>query len=265
MNIEAYLKRIDWTGPARADFETLNRLHQQHATRIPFENLDIQLGKPILLDLPSLERKMIQDRRGGYCFEQNTLFQNVLNEIGFNVIACEARVRMGRAIISPRTHMMLIVTLPEGRFLADVGFGGDGLLLPVSVDGSVCDQFLWKYRVVKEEGALLLQTLKKQNWFDLYTFAPEPRYPPDFEVANWYTSTHPESRFVLTLTAQRPTPEARYILRNKLLVIENGKEEISRELQSNEELLTVLDQMFDLKFPENTSFRAMQFAGSPKI
>jgi len=124
MNRTAYLRRINWNGPAKPDLETLRNLHLQHATHIPFENLDIQPGKTISLDLESLVRKMIQHNRGGYCFEQNTLFQAMLMEIGFDVIACEARVRMGRSIMALRTHMLLVVTLKEGRYLADVGFGG---------------------------------------------------------------------------------------------------------------------------------------------
>jgi N-hydroxyarylamine O-acetyltransferase len=254
MDLDLYFKRIEWKGPVSVDFKTLAGIHQHHATRIPFENLDIQMGKEISLDLELLQKKMVQNRRGGYCFEQNNLFQAVLTQIGFDVTACEARVRMGRSEIGPRTHMLLIVHLKEGEFLADVGFGGDGLILPVPLDQAQHTQFLWKYRVVSEGDLLVLQSFRQERAFDLYAFSPQPRYPVDFEVANWYTSTHPQSRFVQTLTVQLPTPEARYILRNRLFVIERGGTEETRELKSEEELFTVLLQTFGLSFPEKTSF-----------
>jgi N-hydroxyarylamine O-acetyltransferase len=254
MNLEAYFDRIRWKGSVRADLEMLKQLHVHHATHIPFENLDIQLGKTIPLDLESLERKIVVNRRGGYCFEQNTFFQAVLREVGFDVIACEARVRMGRSITTPRTHMMLIVSLQEGKYLADVGFGGDGLILPVPLDGNEHNQFLWKYRIVEEKDECVLQAFRQGSWSDLYAFVPEQREAVDFEVANWFTSTHPESRFVQTLTVQLPTPEARFILRNKLLVIDRGASEESRELESREQLMEVLQQTFGLTLPPDTIF-----------
>ncbi len=255
MDLKGYLKRIRWEGPVFPDIDTLSGIHQHHATQIPFENLDIQLGRQISIEPEALQRKIVQNMRGGYCFEQNTLFQAALLEIGFDVIACEARVRMGRAIITPRTHMLLMVRMKERQFLADVGFGGDGLILPVPLDQKEHKQFLWKYRVMEEGELLILQSFKQNAWFDLYAFSPQPRHPVDFDVANWYTCTNPESRFVQTLTVQLPTPEARYILRNKMFIIERGETEESRELRSREELLSVLDQTFGLSFPPDTPFR----------
>ena len=259
MNTAAYLHRISWNGPAQPDLEALRNLHLQHAIHIPFENLDIQLGKTISLDLEALERKMIQNNRGGYCFEQNTLFQTMLMEFGFDVISCEARVRMGRSIMAPRTHMLLIVTLKEGRYLADVGFGGDGLLLPVPIDGNEHMQFLWRYRIVEEGPLMVLQILRHGGWMDLYAFVPQSREPIDFVVANWFTSTHPESRFVQTLTVQQPTPEARFILRNKMFVIDRGGQEETRELKTREELIHILDRTFGLSFPIDSPFRNPTF------
>ena len=257
--IDSYFHRINWHGPTAPDLETLRKLHLKHATHIPFENLDIQLGKSISLDLEALERKMIQHNRGGYCFEQNTLFQAVLMDIGFDVIACEARVRMGRSIMAPRTHMLLIVTLKEGRYLADVGFGGDGLLLPVPMDGREQTHFLWKYRIVEEDSMLVLQILRQEGWMDLYAFIPQGREPIDFEVANWFTSTYPESRFVQTLTVQKPTPEARFILRNKMFVIDRGSQPETMEIKTREELIHILDHNFGLSFPIDTPFRNPKF------
>ena len=161
MDLNSYFKRIGVDGEMKVDLESLKRLHLSHATSIPFENLDIQLGKTISLGLEELQKKMIYNKRGGYCFEQNTLMQAVLAEIGFDAIACEARVRIGRAVINPRTHMLLVVNLPEGGHLVDVGFGGDGLLLPVPLDGTEETQFLSTYRVLKEQHLYVLQVLAR--------------------------------------------------------------------------------------------------------
>ena len=255
MNIDSYLRRIGWQGALDTGLTTLQRLHFLHSTNVPFENLDIQLGRNISLDLESLERKIVQNSRGGYCFEQNTLFYAVLRELGFDVIACEARVKMGTRVITPRTHMMLIVSLEGERYLVDVGFGGEGLMHPVLIDAGEQQQFLWKYRLVRDDRFYVLQSERKTGWLDLYQFVPEHRHPVDFEVANWYTSTHPQSRFVLTLTAQLPTPEARFILRNRTLVIDRVAVEETHEIGSRQELITILRERFKLPFPPETSFR----------
>ena len=142
LDLGAYLRRIGLQEPPKGDLAGLRALHLAHATSIPFENLDVQVGLPIRLDLASLQAKLVQRRRGGYCFEHNTLFQSALEAIGFEAIACEARVRLGAPVLLPRTHMLLLVRLDGGDWLADVGFGGEGLLGPVPLDGSAHAQFL---------------------------------------------------------------------------------------------------------------------------
>lgn len=260
MKLENYLKRIEWKGRVNADLQTLKELHYHHATHIPFENLDIQLGRNISLEPEALERKIVENGRGGYCFEQNTLLQAVLQEIGFDVIACEARVRMGKTFSTPRTHMLLIVNTEGKEYLADVGFGGDGLFYPLELNENEQKQFLWKYRIMKEESNLfVLQTRTSGEWLDLYAFVPEKREPVDFELANWYTSTHPKSWFVQGLTAQLPTPEARYILRNRTFIIDYGTRQESRTLESALELIAVLRNNFRLSFPDDTHFHNPEF------
>jgi N-hydroxyarylamine O-acetyltransferase len=239
---------------------TLRQLHFLHATQIPFENLDILLGRRISLKSEDLHRKLVDEKRGGYCFEQNTLFYEILKEIGFEVIPCEARVRFGIPAVMPRTHMTLLVTLEGSRYLCDVGFGGEGLLYPVAVSKASQKQFHWEYRMKSEGNVEVLQSLTKDGWFDLYAFEPSERYAVDFEVANWYTSTHPESRFVQSLTAQLPAPEARHILRNRTYVIDNGTEQRMREVQSHQELLELLRKVFHLDFPEDITFNIDLFS-----
>ncbi len=135
IDLKAYLERLEYRGELAPTLETLKRLHFAHATHIPFENLEILLGRPIKLDRESLWTKMVTGRRGGYCFEQNALFATVLEELGFRVTRLAARVRLGVKEIRPRSHMLLAVEIEGNRWLADVGFGGEGLLHPLAAGG----------------------------------------------------------------------------------------------------------------------------------
>ena len=127
IDLKAYAGRIEHKGQLAPNLATLQALHLAHATHITFENLDLLMGKPIRLDLESLAAKLIQGGRGGYCFEQNALFAGALEEIGFRVTRLAARVRMGSQKITPRTHMLLAVDIAGECYLADVGFGDDGI------------------------------------------------------------------------------------------------------------------------------------------
>jgi len=257
LDLGAYLRRIGLEGGPVADLASLRALHFAHATTIPFENLDIQMGLPIRLDLASLQAKLVLRHRGGYCFEHNTLFLAVLKAVGFDVIPCEARVRLGVMEVLPRTHMLLLVRLEGATWLCDVGFGGEGLLHPVLMDGEAHGQFLNTYRVSMEGGLRVLQSYHHGAWEDLYAFVPEPRFPIDFEMANHYTSTHPESRFLRTLTAQLPGPEVRRILRNRAYAELRGDQAEGREL-ATEELLPILRETFGIELPEGARFRALE-------
>lgn len=254
MDVSAYLERIDYNGRLSPDYATLEALHFAHATHIPFENLDILLGRRISLDKNAIEAKLVSARRGGYCFEQNTLFATVLRELGFRVTALAARVRNRQTRLLPRTHMCLCVHIGDTNWIADVGFGGEGLLMPVSMNGEAVQQYLWKYRLSQEsEGVWVLQ-LAGDGWGDLYAFTLEPQHHVDFEMANYYVSTYPESPFVRSLTVQLPRPDCRQILRNRELVTNSGKNFERVVLRDDDELLSVLASHFGLSFPAGTRF-----------
>lgn len=258
LDLEAYLARIGYAGGLSPDLPTLAALHEAHALAVPFENLAIQMGEGVRIDLASLQDKLVRRRRGGYCFEQNGLFLAVLRELGFEVDPFEARVRFGTDAVLPRTHMLLRVRLHEGDFLADVGFGGQGVRRPVPLDGTVSDQAPGEALRVAEEGGLrVLQSRQLSGWADLYAFEPVPRHAVDFEMGNWYTSTHPESRFVKTLTAQRMTPEGRLILRNLSLTEVRGDRAEERLLELPE-LPRTLREVFGLDIPDGARFRAFE-------
>ena len=253
-DLPAYLERIGYAGSLAPERATLDALHLAHATAIPFENLDILLGRSIRLDLASLQAKLVAGRRGGYCFEQNALFAAALEQIGFAVTRLAARVRFRTDRVLPRTHMTLLVEVDGARVLADVGFGADGLLLPVSLDGAEARQFAWTYRIAADRGVTVLQTRDDGAWEDLYAFTLEPQLPVDYEIANHYTSTHPASRFVQALTAQRLAPDVRRILRNLDYSEDRGIDVDARKLVDDDEILAVLATEFGLVFPSGTRF-----------
>lgn len=267
LDLDAYLERIGYAGDREPTLAVLEALHLAHATHIPFENLDVLLKVPIRLDLASVQAKLVRGGRGGYCFEQNALFAAALERFGFPLQRLAARVRARAHRVLPRTHMTLLVTADGGTWLADVGFGAEGLLLPVPFGGGEeARQFAWTYRIVAEEpGLSVLQSSRNGGWEDLYAFTLEPQAPIDYEMANYYTSTHPESRFLRTLTVQRATPEGRHILRDRELLLDRGREGAavtSRTIADDDELLAVLAEVFGLRFPAGTQFRYEPLPGS---
>jgi N-hydroxyarylamine O-acetyltransferase len=257
LDLQAYLARIGYTGDLRTTYGTLEGLHLAHATHIPFENLDIFLKRPIRLDLESLLAKLVHGGRGGYCFEQNLLLLAVLQKLGFSVTALAARVRYRAQRILPRTHMLLLVQVDGGRWIADVGFGGEGLLLPIPFGSrQTTRQFIWTYRVIEEAGQWVIQSLRNEAWVDLYAFTLEPQLLADYEMANYYTSTHPDSRFVQTLTVQLPTPKERTAVINRELISDRGDTVTSRIIPDDEALLVVLAERFGLRLPPGTRFHS---------
>lgn len=259
LDLPAYLRRIEYSGDLRPNQATLEALHLAHAAHIPFENLDIFLARPIRLDLASLQAKLVQGGRGGYCFEQNTLFAAVLEQLGFTLTRLAARVLIRGDANAPRTHMLLLAEIAGKRWLADVGFGAGGLLLPMMLDPQrEARQYAWTHRVIEQAGQWLLQSLQNGDWKSQYAFTLEPQQAVDYEIANYYVSTHPESVFVKTLTAQRLTPQGRHALRNFQLNMDDGVEVVSRMLENEYELLDVLARIFGLHFPAGTRFLGPQ-------
>lgn len=256
LDLDAYLERIGYRGPVEPTRGVLDDLHLGHVTRIPFENLDILMGRPIRLDLETLQRKLVQDRRGGYCFEHNTLFAGALEAIGFGVTRLAARVRFGTRGVTARTHMTLRVEADGEGWLTDVGFGAGSILRPMPiVPGQEVDQFGWRFRLVDEDGTRVLRSRRPSGWADLYAFTFEPQHAVDYELANHYTSTHPSSPFTRTLTAQLSAPDRSLILRGRKLIEETPLGESVSEV-GEDELLGVLAERFTLVFPPATRFDA---------
>lgn len=221
LDLDAYLERIGLDAAPPPTPKGLSRLHRAHALAIPFENLDILLGRGIDLDLDAIQAKLVGRRRGGYCYEHNLLISAALERLGFDVLRLAARVRMGAQGIRPRSHMLMRVEAEGVAWLADVGFGGEGLVDPMPfADGAVTAiAGGWNHELASEsDSEWVLRSLHPDGWFDLYAIGPEPQHHVDYEVASWYVSTFPRSPFVTTLIAQRSTQEMRLTLSDRRLV-----------------------------------------------
>ena len=206
----AWLARIGYDGPLQPTLETLRGLVFAHAHAISYESLDIMLGRVPKLDVGALQRKMVHVERGGYCFEQNLLFRAGLRSLGYRVTSLQGRVVRGLAIDAPRPaiHMLLQVELPQGPYLADVGFGNLAptapLLLAPHVEQATPHGTM---RFIEVGGELTLQSLLGTQWEHIYRVIPYARYDAEYEVANWYTATHPDAPYLSNMIAARPLPD----------------------------------------------------------
>jgi N-hydroxyarylamine O-acetyltransferase len=207
-DLDAYLERIGLAGRP-----SIARVHRAHLTSIPFENLDPHQGLPVSLEVEDLERKLVTERRGGYCFEQNLLLKAALEALGAEVDMFLARMRLPKpgdtraspfrpakpGVVRPRSHLLLRVSENGVSWHADVGFAR-GILEPIPFGpGPTQEQSGWSFRVVKEGSELVLQKLAGDEWIDVYGFLPQPVPLIDVETSNWWTSTHPRSLFVTGL------------------------------------------------------------------
>lgn len=207
--LTAYFSRLNWTDTVAVDIETLRALHLRHNCTIPFENLDVLLPREIQLDDQSLEDKLIMARRGGYCFEQNGLFERVLREIGFDV-----RSVLGRVVLSnppqmpPRTHRLLVVELAGERWIADVGFGGQTLTAPIRLQANK-EQTTphGVYRLLNEGNDWTLQFRHHDRWQSMYVFDLVPQYSSDYVAGNFWSAHWPQSHFRHHLLMCRHLPD----------------------------------------------------------
>jgi N-hydroxyarylamine O-acetyltransferase len=223
--LDGYFGRIGYGGGVASTLDVLSDLQRLHTMAIPFENLDVLLGRPIRLDTQSLIDKLIAARRGGYCFEQNGLFARVLASIGFDVTPLAARVRLGVSdnAQTARTHMLLKFAIAGEAYIADVGFGGLNPTAPFALIAGVEQQTAHEtYRFVGHGAGYEMQANLSGNWAPLYRFTEEPQAQIDYDVANWFVSTSPDSHFVQNLTLARPAPDRRAAVLNDRLTIRRG-------------------------------------------
>jgi N-hydroxyarylamine O-acetyltransferase len=253
LDLDAYFQRIGYTGERTPTLTTLQAIHLRHATAIPFENLTPLLHQPMRLDLTSLQLKLLQSGRGGYCFEQNLLLLAVLRGLGFQVTGLAARVRWNVPddVITARGHMLLRVELDGQTYLADVGFGGLTLTAPLALmPNQVQPTPHEPFRIIADGDGYLMQVQLGQEWRSLYRFDLQQQFLPDYEVSSWYLSNHPHSHFVTGLMAARPERDRRYALRNNQLTIHHLHGDTERRtLTTAAEIHAVLEDAFRITLP----------------
>lgn len=259
ISLPAYLERIGYTGETNPTMETLEAIILQHACTIPFENLNPLLRWPVKLDILSLQQKIIFDKRGGYCFEHNLLLSHALSAIGFEVTWLSARVLWNRAegVVSPRTHMLLLIKLDDDNYIADVGFGGLTLTGPlILIPGIEQPTPHEPFRLMKEGEEYTLEAKVKEEWKAIYCFSLQEQLLPDYEATSWYLCNYPGSHFIKTLRAARSAPGFRYALNNNEFAVHqlNGATE-RKTLTTVEEIMTTLETIFLINLPQTPELK----------
>ncbi len=252
MNVHAYLERIGYDKAIQPDVETLIGLQRAHLLTVPFENLDIQLGRPIQLTEQALWDKIIVHKRGGFCYELNGMFAWLLKQIGCKVTYLNGRVynsagKRGREF----DHLTLLVEIPKQptRWLADVGFG-DSFVEPLNLElEDEQAQGLRAYRLEKvEDGVNLWQRDFVGNWSRQYFFDFQPRvFPSDYEATCLYHQTSPKSSFTHNSIVSRLTSDGRVTLDNRHLIVTKHGQHIERPVNSDEEYQTLLKEHFRIE------------------
>ena len=248
MNVDAYLKRINYTGSLERTPETLRALQLAHLLAVPFENLSIHSNEPIVLNEDALFSKIIDNRRGGFCYECNGLFAGLLRALGFDVKMLAAGVGRADGTFGPRfDHMTLMVTLDD-RWLVDVGFG-DSFLEPLLLDSrSEQAQGTRAFRIeANNEHLILSRRNDVGDWQPQYRFDLEPHEFPDYEETCVFHQTSPDSHFTKGVICSRATSDGRITLSDMRLITTGSQQERDeRSLSSREEFDQILRDQFGI-------------------
>lgn len=244
MNVATYLQRLNYTGPTEPTAETLRELHRAHLLAVPFENLDIHLGREIVLDDERLYGKIVERRRGGFCYELNGAFAALLKELGFSVQKLAAGVARADGSFSPLfDHMALMVELEE-RWLVDVGFG-DSFREPLRLDdeGEQAQAF-GAYRIRHDGEQRILEQRNDDEWQPQYRFTLQAYEYSDYAEMCRYHQTSPESHFTQKRVCSLATASGRLTLTNGRLITTTGDERYERELASESKIAAILRDQF---------------------
>jgi N-hydroxyarylamine O-acetyltransferase len=260
LDLESYWRRIGYGGPRSPTLATVRALHAHHPRAIPFENLDTLTGRTVRLDLDSLQRKLVQGGRGGYCFEQNSLFRHVLTALGVPVTSLAARIVWERPAgeVRARTHMVLLAELDEGRYLCDVGFGGLTPTGPLKLEPNVEQATPHEtFRILDLGREHAVEARVRGEWKRLYRFDLQEQELVDIEMLNHYVMSHADSPMIGRLIAARTEPERRFGLLNGALSTygPNGVIE-RRSVTSGPELREVLRGAFAIDVPTGAEIDA---------
>jgi N-hydroxyarylamine O-acetyltransferase len=257
MDVDAYLKRINYSGPREPDAKTLRNLQVAHLCNVPFENLSIHAAEPIVLDDDALFRKIVDERRGGFCYEANGLFAALLRALGFKVAMLAAGVAKGSDSVDPShlsgvefgpvfDHMCLMVELEE-RWLADVGFG-DSFVEPLLLDRrDDQNQGSERYRIVPVDDSLvLLRRKESETWTAEYRFDLQPHVYAEYEEMCRFHQTSAESHFTKSRICSLATKEGRVTLSDMRLITTRGQQRHERLVADPGEYAEILRNTFGI-------------------
>lgn len=254
-HLDIYLKRLGYAAAPAPTLDTLRELQQRHTAAFAFETLSTLLRMPVLVDLPSLERKLLQDGRGGYCYELNRLFLALLQDLGYDARGLTGRVVMGgpEDALPARTHMMLLVTVEDVRYLVDVGFGGMVPTAPLDLDSDEVQATAHEdYHLTRHNGDYILRAEVGGEWRGLYVFDLAPPAEIDYVVGNWYVCTHPDSPFLGQLFAARTGPGIRKTLNaGSFAIHRSGEPSERRELPDADAVIAVLRDELGVRVPDD--------------
>ncbi|HET7545987.1 MAG TPA: arylamine N-acetyltransferase [Polyangiaceae bacterium] len=258
VDLDAYCRRVGYAGPRSPTVSTLRELLRLHPAAIPYDAIDARLGVPISLAPAVVDAKLIGARRGGYCFEQNTLLLRVLLALGFQAEPLSARPRWRRPLHEhvPRTHMAVRVRVDGRDWIADVGFGSCMLTAPLDMAVTGPQETTHEpARIVPLEGELRVERLLGGEWLPLYDLLLAPQRPVDLVAANWLISTHPASSFHQNLVVSRTRDEVRHVLVNtRLTTRRSGAEVEYRDLDAAGLEQSLID---DFGLPIQDNFRRL--------
>lgn len=246
-DLQAYLARIGFTGDALADFATLKEMMRCQLLTVPFENIDVQHRKAVSLDPEEIFMKIVDRKRGGYCYEVNGVFAMALGVLGISYRFAAARP-MTYPVKRPKTHMAIVADIRGEKWLCDLGFGSYGIREPINLEWLDREivQGPSTYRLtIHAESEYLLQLLSEGSWMNLYEFNLSAQDWVDFEPANYLNSTHPESIFVRSLMVVLQTPTGKKVLHgDRFRVVEEGRME--ERIVVCEEIPLLLEREFGL-------------------
>ncbi|WP_433465101.1 arylamine N-acetyltransferase family protein [Spirillospora sp. CA-128828] len=260
LDLPAYLKRVGHDGDLAPTVATLRALHRAHVTSIPFENLEIMLGRPVDLSLDAVQAKLVGRPRGGYCFEHNRLFAAVLEKLGYEVTALAARVTLGSPKLRPSTHALLHVRPPDASrddpaWLCDVGFGA-GPLEPLRfTDGEEVVQDGWGFRIQRGRTVTTrepntagweMHQRGPDGWVQRHTFPLNETFRIDFDVFNYYVSTNARSPFTARPFTQKFSPDALHVLDGTTLTVTRPDGATESRTLAPEELPETLAEDFGI-------------------
>jgi N-hydroxyarylamine O-acetyltransferase len=264
INLQEYFDRIGYKGSVDVSIDTLKAIHAAQVFSIPFENLAIHelqnvnsSNALVRLDEKSLFEKLVTNKRGGYCHENNELLAIALTQMGFKVDRLAARVLTAPNL--PITHKLLLVTIKGQKWIADAAFGSYGLFEPIPLlSDQEVTQYGDRFQLTEDQGKFTFQIFLNAGWKNLYEFTSQVFHPVDYEPMNYYTYSHPNSIFVKNRICVMPTPEGRVILNNdNLKIVRQGKETVI-SVEESGGYLNALKKYFGIELPADTQFKKLK-------